>query len=158
MIKNILICCIVVSVGFSEFLRDNTNQIVLDTTTNLMWQDDSNASSITKPWVTQTAYDDGNYTDTSGDTAFTYCEDLSLGGYEDWRVPNINELETIIDDTRYSPAIKDVFINTASYYYWSSSTNASNTSDAWYVYFYSGSTSNYYKYYSFYVRCLRSGQ
>ncbi len=28
--------------------------------------------------------------------AVTYCEDLSLGGYDDWRIPDIYELDTLV--------------------------------------------------------------
>ncbi|MEA2049889.1 MAG: DUF1566 domain-containing protein, partial [Campylobacterota bacterium] len=142
-----------------SYTRDDTNDIVTDNITGYMWQDDSSASSVTKRWVTTANYNAGNYEDTSGDTATTYCSTLSLGGYSDWRLPSRAELLTIVDRSRYSPAIDPVFQNTASYYYWSSSTNASNTSLAWYVYFNSGSTDYYRnKYYSYYVRCVRSGQ
>ena len=139
----------------AEFLRDNTQNIVLDTNTNLVWQDDTNASSITKPWVTQAAYDDGNYSDTSGDTAITYCEDLTLAGFDDWRLPNIKELLSIVDKSRNYPAIKSIFQNTSSSNYWSSSTHTYHSYNAWNVNFYYGYSDLNYKYNSFYVRCVR---
>ena len=158
MIKSILIWCVVVSFGYAEFLRDNTNNIVLDTKTNLVWQDDANASSVTKKWVTQANYDDGNYSDTSGDTAIMYCEDLNLSGYEDWRLPNIKELLSIVDKSRYNPAVKSVFQNISSGYYWSSSTRTNFSNSAWYVYFGSGGSDDDGKDDSLYVRCVRDGQ
>ena len=127
----------------AEFLRDNTNDIVLDTTTNLTWEDRGETSSSTYTWV----------------DAIDYCKNLTHGGLNDWRLPNINELETIIDDKKYNPAIKDIFVNTASFNYWSSTTYAGNASYAWYVYFSYGSTYYYNnKTSSRYVRCVRSGQ
>ena len=57
----------------ASYTRDDATNIVTDHITNLQWQDDANASTILKPWVTTANYNDGNYTDTSGDTATTYC-------------------------------------------------------------------------------------
>ena len=44
----------------------------------------------------------GTYT---WEQAFTYCENFTLGGYSDWRLPNRNELQSIVDYSRYNPSI-----------------------------------------------------
>ena len=142
MIKSILIWCVVVSFGYSEFLRDNTNNIVLDTSTNLTWEDRNETANTTYTWI----------------DAIDYCKNLTHGGFDDWRVPNINELGTLIDDTKTNPAIKSIFTYIATYYHWSSSTYPSDTSNARYVYFYDGFIDKYSKTNSFYVRCVRDGQ
>jgi len=131
--------------------------MVTDHITGLMWQDDNDAKTIEKPWVTQANYDAGNYDDTSGDTATTYCEDLTLGGYTNWRLPTIMELKSIVDYEKYEPAISG-FDNITSSYYWSSTTLASSTDSAWLIRFNTGNTDYYYKYISDYVRCVRGGQ
>ncbi len=42
--------------------------------------------------------------------ALSYCDDLSLGGHDDWRLPDVKELQSIVDYTRADPALDtDVF-------------------------------------------------
>jgi len=123
---------------------DNGDGTVTDGNTGLMWQ--------------QT---EGGSMDWEG--AITYCEDLSLAGYRDWRLPNIKELESITDDSLYDPAIDtNYFPDAHAAYYWSSTTRASNSSFAWGVGFHGGNVSSYVygrnKSDSFYVRCVRGGQ
>jgi len=120
---------------------DKGDDTVTDSDTGLMWQKEDDG--VTRTW----------------ESAITYCEGLSLGGYTDWRLPNIKELESITDDAKNSPAIDSTyFTNTNSSDYWSSPTTAESTSSAWHVNFYSGSISSSYKSGSYYVRCVRSGQ
>ncbi len=149
--KKILLVLIGVSVlALADMSRDATG-IVTDSVTTLQWQDDySDNGDVIKI---------ANWRG-----AINYCEnELSLGGHNDWRLPNKNELLSIVDYNEYNHSInKDVFQNTSSYYYWSywsSTTNADDTSRAWYVnfsggrsYYYDGKTANNY------VRCVRSGQ
>lgn len=143
--KKILLVLIGVSVlALADMSRDATG-IVTDSATALQWQDD--------------------YSDNGGDIkianwkdAIGYCNELSLGGHNDWRLPNKNELLSIVDYTKSYPAISDEFQNTSSYFYWSSTTNASDPSRAWEVFFYDGFSSNYYKTDRNHVRCARSGQ
>jgi len=92
--------------------------------------------------------------------AINNCENLTYGGYTDWRLPNIKELQNIVDYGEYSPAIigsgaSTYFPNTQSSYYWSSTTYALNPSGAWYVRFSNGYVYSLNKTYSYYVRCLR---
>jgi hypothetical protein len=123
-----------------------------------MWQDDPAVASVKKQWVTQANYDAQDYNNTVGDTATTYCNELVMGGFEDWRLPTVKELVGIADYGRYHPAINVVFLNTYSNNYWSSTSYSDGNGSAWIVYFYSGNQNSSYKYYSNYVRCVRAGQ
>jgi hypothetical protein len=140
-----------------------SGDIVIDNVTGLQWQDNE---SVTKQWLTDenynTCYNNNSSPacyDTSGDTATTYCESLTLGGYSDWRLPSIEELETLVDDGRYNPAVTTkVFQHISSFHYWSSTTSALYTSKAWNVVFYDGHSSGSYKSNYYCVRCVRGGQ
>ena len=138
--KQILLITLGLSVALlADFTK--SGNIVTDNTTKLQWQDDAIGSTMT--WA----------------VAIEHCENLSLDGHSDWRLPNLSELSSILDDTRYNPSIDNtVFQNTASYFYWSSTTDAGYSSNAWNVYFYVGFQNSNAKTYSSYVRCVRAGQ
>ena len=120
-----------------DLTRDNTKNTVSDSSTNLMWQDDS--TSIME-WS----------------NAITYCEDLTLGGYADWRLPNRFELISLINYAKSSPAIKEsVFQFSPSNPYWSATSRHSNNSDAWFVHFESGYSNKKDKSLNSSVRCVR---
>jgi hypothetical protein len=52
--------------------------------------------------------------------AASYCDGLALAGKDDWRVPTLRELQSIVDYTEFGAAIDKVaFPNTAAYYFWS---------------------------------------
>lgn len=61
--------------------------------------------------------------------ALSYCENLTAGGRNDWRLPNIKELQSIVDysrspDTTDSAAIDPVFeVTEIESYYYSSTTH-----------------------------------
>ena len=138
--KRILLITIGLSISlFADFTRDDTTKIVVDNETGLQWQDNE---TVSKSWQ----------------NAINYCEDLTLGNYDDWRLPNINELSSIVDDTKLNPSLSSVFKSFASNSYWSSTTYAGTSYYAWYVYFSYGYQYYYYKSHSYYVRCVRAGQ
>ena len=124
----------------ADFTKTVGGNIVTDNTTGLQWQDDATGSTM------------------SWESALSKCGNLSLDGYDDWRLPNINELKSIIDRSKVSQAIVDGFEFTSSNYYWSSTTYEGRKDYAWYVYFSSGVAENYHKYRKYYVRCVRAGQ
>ena len=138
--KRILLITIGLSISlFADFTRDDTTKIVGDNETGLQWQDNE---TVSKGWQ----------------NAINYCEDLTLGNYDDWRLPNINELSSIVDDTKLNPSLSSVFKSFASSSYWSSTTYAGTSHYAWYVHFSHGSQDGSDKSNSFYVRCVRAGQ
>ncbi len=65
-----------------------------------------------------------------------------IAGYSDWRLPNKNELLSILEYRCYAPAINaSVFPGTDSSWpswYWSASPKASSLNRAWIVFFYGG--------------------
>jgi Protein of unknown function (DUF1566) len=83
----------------------------------------------------------------------------SLAGFSDWRVPNIKELESIVERRCYNPSINEtVFPNSPSNLFWSSSVYAGDPNFAWVVNFYYGYGNGSVKNNSNYVRLVRSGQ
>ena len=146
MMKNILIVAFLLLTNVSaDFIRDNTLEVVNDTATCLMWQDDNASKTVKKTWQ----------------EAIDYCEDMSFAGYDDWRLPNFNELYSIGDIWAYKPAIKNAFKNvnfSSSYDYYWSSTTVVDSSYAWLICFRNGSDFNKVKRDNNYVRCVRDGQ
>ena len=129
------------SLLFGAYIRDNTLETVYDNQTNLMWQDNAIVASVDHKldWT----------------ASIDYCENLDFAGFQDWRLPNVNELLSITDLSVYNPAIDSTFQNTAALYHWSSTTQDSNASRAWSVGFYSGDDDVDGKTGNGYVRCVR---
>jgi hypothetical protein len=131
-------------------LVDNGDGTVTDTNTGLMWQQDE-AGTMT--WT----------------EALSYCENLQLANYADWRLPNRNELQSLIDYSKHDPAIDTVaFPDVTSSDYWSSTTYVNNSVFAWIVYFGSGGVGyvvnqqiildGVYTFYRLNVRAVRGGE
>jgi len=121
---------------------DNGDTIT-DNLTGLMWAENANLDGQ-KTWA----------------NALTYCNDLSLGGYSDWRLPNVLELLSLIDWEEYNPALPGghPFSGVQSNYYWSSTTVAVSTTYAWYVNLNLGGVSSASKTSTYYVWPVRGGQ
>ena len=125
------------------FSRDDTHGIVTDHKRGVMWQDDSGVSQ--------------SQSSLSG--SITYCEDLTLGGYTNWSLPNLNEMASIVDLEQYGFGINPAFQNDRGYYYWTSSLDTANSTDtAWLVYSGGGNSNLIYGSLisdRFYARCMR---
>ena len=130
------------SIKPSNFYRDNSKQVVIDTKRGLMWQDDKSVTTTELSWQ----------------DAKNYCKNLTFAGYSDWRLPNEDELLSITDDSRYKPAIKKEFKYVNSSWYWSSTPYVSSSKYAWFVYFNYGYGSSFNKTSKSYVRCVRDSK
>ena len=80
-------------------------------------------------------------------------------GHGDWHLPNLKELESIVESCGYNTAINQfLFPATPPALFWSSSSYAPGPTSAWYVNFSSGVTDIYAKSGDVYVRLVRGGQ
>ena len=134
-----------------RFTVSTDGYCVTDNLTGLMWV--RSPDSVTRTWQ----------------QALDYANGLSLCGYTDWRLPNVNELESMVNAEQPDPAAwlnTQGFSNVQSvdYDYWSSTSFAgSSTNDAWVVSMCCGDVfpdaTYYYGYYVVnYVWPVRSGQ
>jgi len=79
--------------------------------------------------------------------------------YTDWRLPTVDELNSIVDRSKFDPAINtDLFPDTQAYGYWSSTTLVGTPYSAWVVSFSYGNVYYYFKDHYNYFRAVRSGQ
>lgn len=124
-----------------NFSRDDTNKIVTDTATGLMWKDD--AVDIN---------DGRNFTFSE---AQTECENSTFGGYGDWRLPTIQELDTITDKSRLNVALFPIFQERIPMYYISSTLYATDPQVVWSLYSGNGYTIERSITLHFRVRCVR---
>ncbi|QOG12128.1 DUF1566 domain-containing protein [Arcobacter sp. FWKO B] len=139
MLKIFFILVLVLQSLWGNFSR--TNVTVIDRKFNLMWQDNYEVASKT-------------FTHREG---LAYCKSLTLGGYNDWRMPTIKELETIVDKTNEPNHIYRVFRHIKPDGYWASDTLwRSLNFYAWYMNFLSGTPYYYNRVYHKYVRCVRN--
>jgi len=133
--------------------KDNGDGTITDNATGLMWVKDP--SQLGGVWGTP-----GNPSDMTWNNAIDNCLALDYAGHNDWRLPNIKELMSIVDYGTWLPSIDVVFFpNTAWSYYWSSTTAFPSTGSAWAVNFMDGSI-DYYNTKTidtFFVRPVRLG-
>jgi hypothetical protein len=111
---------------------DQGDGTVTDTCTGLVWQRDT--ADVNGDGKIDTA-DRFNWLG-----ALRYCESLSFAGHDDWRLPNVRELQSIVDYGRYGPAMDPVFgAVSESEWYWSSTSFANDPRAAWFFYLHYGS-------------------
>jgi hypothetical protein len=117
---------------------DNGDGTVTDPTTGLQWM----RCSMGQTWDGVTSNCVGTANSYIWDQANLLTGTVTFAGRSDWRLPNIRELQTIVDRSRVNPAI-DVaaFPNTpasSTTYFWADTANAESRGYAWRVSFSSG--------------------
>ena len=104
--------------------NDNGDETILDKNTGLVWLKDANVSGLPLPF----------------EGAKQYLSEMNSGqrrnfGYTDWRLPAINEIETLVDKAKFYPAlpVAHPFANVQNNFYWSSSTGKDVLDYIWIV-------------------------
>ncbi len=115
------------------------DDVVVDSLTGLMWQRKISNNPMT--W----------------ENALAFSEQLSLGNYNDWRLPNIKELHSIHMVKEFMPCLDRIAFPLADIRkLWSSTTQNNQATRAWYFDSNFGITTQEAKSTALYVLCVRS--
>lgn len=119
-----------------------SGKIVIDRITALIWQ---------------RTLSDEKYT---WSAAINYCESLQYGGYDDWRLPDLREMRTIVSfGNENPPAIHpSYFLNTPPEVFWTSSENITDKTLGAFVDFMYGGSGLRYKDGEYSARCVRGNE
>ncbi len=155
------------SLRFTDNGDGDGDGTVTDNLTGLIWLKNANYKNT-----------DGEFGTATWANALSFCNDLAHGmcgltdgsSAGDWRLPNVKELQSLIDFAYSRPALSnaagtarwveggDAFSDVQLNNYWSSTASATNTSNAWYVNLYYGNVGYYNKTSNYYVWPVRGGQ
>lgn len=87
--------------------------------------------------------------------AQAYARQLSLNDKDDWRIPALSELESLLDRSKYRPELRQEVPFQDTFSYWSSTTFGAHKNNAWIVMFDGAYVLSYYKTNKYHVRCVR---
>jgi len=135
--------------GYDPSVQHGLIAATADQSTGIQWYNGSNVVT----GATGTAIGTGQANTTAivekqgaGIYAAKLCNDLTVGGYNDWFLPSKDELDKLFTN-------KVAIGGFAGSYYWSSSEYDAN--NAWYQYFNDGYQYDYYKFNTYRVRAVR---
>lgn len=131
---------------------DNGDGTVTDNATGLMWK--QCAEGLSGPGCAG-----GQVVAYNWQEAIQQGLEESFAGHTDWRLPNVNELSSLVEERCDSPAINGGFFpGTPLGWFWTSSPCAYFTNLSWAVYSDDGNVLDRYRSYKHSVRLVRGGQ
>jgi hypothetical protein len=149
--------------GLARSFTDNGDGTITDTQTGLVWEKLSDDGSI-HDW-------NDTYTWAAAFTSkIAALNSATFAGHNDWRVPNVNELQSINNYGANNPSVDSVFNSgcvpacsstlcscTVPSQYWSSTNSQGTPSDAYVVVFDEGNVVAEIKSINYSVRAVRGG-
>jgi hypothetical protein len=116
---------------------------VLDKETGLIWER-SPSATVLKKW----------------NEATIYCYHKAIGNRKGWRLPTVEELLSLVDQTQSSPALPNghPFNDVTTHGYWTATTVVNAPGQAWVVNIGSGNLDTDNKATEMFVWCVRGGQ
>lgn len=124
------------SYGCGEFI--SSENIVEDHKRGWMWQDN-----------VEVTYED------SVNMAVITCDNLILNGYIDWKLPTLEQLQTLLDEKGKEHFLNKKFSYLEKGHYWSETSYVGDTKSYWYVDFKTGKVAYEDKNIKNYIRCIR---
>jgi hypothetical protein len=138
--KYLILFLIFVSLLDAQIYR-KSSQVVVDTQNLLMWVDDRSVIEVMK----------------THEESIPYCEALVFAGFSDWRIPTIEEFETIVDKKNFRNYINRAFRYNVPDGYWA---KKAHWRTLWfyadYMHFVSGTAYFDSRHKNKYVRCVRN--
>jgi len=141
---------------------------VTDKKTGLMWTQNSKAKyeeiyNVSQTWSDAFKLINALNNPNESPNLPDGCTTSGASCYTDWRLPNIKELQSLVDYGHTAPAMpekyEDAFGTVKNYYYWSSTTNLNNPyAHAWAVYMFTGVVTSQSKSNPCYVWPVRGGK
>lgn len=139
--KYLFIILIFFSLIEAKIYRDGSKSIVIDNEAKLMWVDDVSVIKILH----------------EHEDAINYCENLSYLGFSNWRLPNIEEFELVVDKKNTKNYINRAFKYNVPDGYWA---YKAHWRTLWfyadYMHFVSGTPYFDSRHKKKYIRCVRN--
>jgi hypothetical protein len=129
--------CVFGSIGALCLSEQEKGQTVLDARTGLVWQ--KKASGPAATWL----------------DALAHCESLALDGANDWRLPSIKELSSLVTGEGDGSPLAPGFFPDSLDRIWSSTASVQSPNAAWYLDGVSGSVAHQGTAMTAQVRCVR---
>jgi hypothetical protein len=119
----------------SPRFTNNGNGTVTDNLTGLIWLQDASCPNGQRNWSDALTFANSLYDGWTGDGSGGDCGLTDGSSAGDWRLPNVRELQSLVDYGRAVPALPSghPFTGAGSSEYWSSTSYAGSPSYAWFV-------------------------
>ncbi|MDZ7760133.1 MAG: DUF1566 domain-containing protein [Desulfovermiculus sp.] len=135
-------------------LVDNNDGTVTDPSTGLMWM----KCSLGQTWDDDNSACQGDSVRHTWQDTLNVIQNLQWAGYSDWRLPNRNELQSLVDYSKFDPAVDSLLKeNTPSSYHWTSTTVAGKADRSWHLDLSTGSLDIRTKSINWDARAVRGG-